>query len=251
VSRTILDFLWSNAMRKPFALHPSALAFFLLSLGVPTTANDSGGGVTKANLDLPFDAAGGQQEEEEEAPEIVVFYGQQYEGDGVVFSCDCSGSMKGNKFRRLQTEVIKNVSSFSERVQFGIVFFAGDVVKFPSSGKPADATASMKAAALAMVNSAQLRQGTCTKEALVACLAYASQSSAKRKLIIHLSDGEHRCNGADPDAYGRETLSMVGQRNTGRAKINSICIGPSGEVNEAWMRNLAAQNGGTFARIVE
>jgi len=236
-------------MRKTLVVHLPAPAVLLLSLGFPA-ANHAGEGLTKANLDLPFEA-GAAQEDEEEAPEIVVFYGQQYEADGIFFSCDCSGSMKGNKFKRLQNEVLKNVSTFSERVQFGIVFFAGDVVKFPASGKPADASPSMKAAATAMVTSASLRMGTCTKAALVTCLAFANQSSAKRKIIIHLSDGEHRCNGADPDAYGRETLSEIAQRNTCKARINAICIGPSGEVNEPWMRTLAAQNNGTFARIVE
>jgi len=236
-------------MRKTLVTHLPATAILLLSLSIPP-ATHAGEGVTKANLDLPFDASSAQ-EEEEEAPEIVVFYGQQYEADGIFFSCDCSGSMKGNKFKRLQNEVIKNVNSFSERVQFGIVFFAGDVVKFPGSGRPADATNSMKAAAVSMVTSASLRMGTCTKAALITCLAFANQSSAKRKIIIHLSDGEHRCNGADPDSYGRETLTEISQRNTCQARINAICIGPSGEVNENWMRQLAAQNNGTFARIVE
>jgi hypothetical protein len=239
-------------MRKVRTAQVSALAILLIVFGFPlTTANDAAGGLRKENLDLPFDASAAENEEEEEAPEIVVFYGQQYEADGVFFSCDCSGSMRGEKFKRLQNEVIKNVSAFSERVEFGIVFFAGDVVKFPLSGRPAQATSSMKSAALAMVMSASLRHGTCTKPALLACLTYAQQSTAKRKLIIHLSDGLHRCNGYDPTRYGEETLTEVRQHNSVGAKINSICIGPTGQADEQWMRRLAVQNGGTFARIVE
>jgi len=52
-----------------------------------------GGGATKENLDLPFDALG-EEEEEEEAPEVVTFYGTQLEGDGVFYCIDRSGSMQ-------------------------------------------------------------------------------------------------------------------------------------------------------------
>jgi len=226
------------------------LVLGLFALPCAASAQESGG-FNKANLDLPFDA-GGTNEEEEEAPDIVIFYGQQYEGDGIFFSCDRSGSMReGGKFKRLQNEVIKNISSFSEKVQFGVVFFAGDLTKFPNSGKPAVATPAMKAAAISMVNSAAFGRGTCTKIALQACMSYAQLSSAKRKIIIHLSDGLHRCNGADPNTYGNETLSEVRQKNTSGIRVNSICIGPPGAVDENWMRRLASENNGTYARIVQ
>src|SRR5262245_55553549 len=66
------------------------------------TGSGSASGGVKQNLDLPFDAAG-EEEDEEDAPEIIVFYGQQYEGDGIFFSCDKSGSMReGGKWERLQ-----------------------------------------------------------------------------------------------------------------------------------------------------
>jgi hypothetical protein len=44
-----------------------------------------GGVALKENLDLPFNALGRSAEEEEDAPEIVVLYGQEFEGDGFVF----------------------------------------------------------------------------------------------------------------------------------------------------------------------
>jgi uncharacterized protein with von Willebrand factor type A (vWA) domain len=214
-------------------------------------ATGSGGGFSKQNLDLPFDA-GGNQEEEEEAPEIVVFYGQQYEGDGIFFCCDRSGSMKdGTKFKKLQQEVIKNITQFSERVQFGIVFFDAGMVKFPNSGQPATATAALKAAGTAFVMTTMPGSGTCQKPALLQCLMYANQSSAKRKVIIYLSDGYATCGNVDTQAYWKETINEVSQRNTSRARVNCICIGQQGQVDETNMKSLAAQNGGTFARVVE
>jgi len=239
-------------MKYSLVLAILGAAAFLFVAPSTSYAQESGGGVNKLNLDLPFDA-GGTQEEEEEAPEIVVFYGQQYEGDGIFFCCDKSGSMnEAGKFKKLQQEVIKNITQFSERVQFGIVFFDAGLVKFPSSGQPATATASLKAAGSAYVMSTSPGHGTCQKPALIQSLMYANQSSSKRKVIIYLSDGYATCPGTnDTEQYWKDTLNEVTQRNTCKAHINCICIGPQGSVDENHMKMLSAQNSGTFARVVE
>jgi hypothetical protein len=237
-------------------MRSSILTLAILSLvfwtgQAPAFGQDAGGGGTKENLDLPFDAIGAS-EDEEEAPEIIVFYGQQYEGDGIFFCCDKSGSMnEANKFRRLQQEVAKNLTQFSERVQFGIVFFDAGLSKFPPSGRPAEANPSMKAAGMAYVMSTTPGHGTCCKAALTTALTYANQATSKRKLIIYLSDGYTTCPGQDATQYGQATLAEVTARNTSRIHINTICIGPQGGVDENWMRKLAAQNNGSYARIVQ
>jgi len=209
----------------------------------------SRGGASKENLDLPFDALSESEDDDEKAPEVIVFYAQQYEGDGFFYSCDMSGSMnQESKFKKLQREVIKNVSQFSEKVQFGICFFNNALKKFPSNGRPADANPAMKAAAIAFVMSATPGRGSCSKPALLACLQFASQSSSKRKVIIHLSDGVNKCNNLELTAYNQEILAEVAARNTQRVKINTICIG-SDHVDEEWMRKLAFQNNGQASRV--
>ena len=136
-------------------------------------------------------------------------------------------------------------------MQFGIAFFDSGLYKFPNSGQPATATASLKAAGLAFVMSTSPGHGTCHKPALIACLNYANQSSAKRKIIIYLSDGFSHCPGHDPAQYAKESLNEITQRNTSRAHINTICIGAPGSVDENFMRQLASMNGGTMARILQ
>ena len=224
----------------------AALGFFPSSRSL-FAQSASALGPTKENLDLPADA-GGETEEDEDAPEIVVFYSQQYEGDGFFFSCDLSGSMKGDKLGKLQREVIKNISQFSDKVQFAICFFNSQVKKFPSNGRPADANPSMKAAAIAFVTSGTPGPQSCSRPSLIACLTFANQSTAKRKLIIHLSDGMNYCNGQDLSVYNQETLNEVAAKNTQHVKINTICIG-SDTVDEAWMKKLADQNGGKASRV--
>ena len=160
---------------------------------------------------------------------------------------------EANKFRRLQQEVIKNIVQFSERVQFGVVFFDSNIYKFPQSGRPADATPALKAAGSAFVTSTQAGHGSCCKAGLLQALAYANQSTAKRRIIIHLSDGFTTCPGNDAAQYGQQTLSEVSAKNTQKVHINAICIGPPGanNVDEDWMKKLAAQNGGSYARIIQ
>jgi hypothetical protein len=220
---------------------------------VPDAIAQSGGGngasvATKENLDLPFDAVG-NSDDEEEAPEIIVFYGQQVEGDCFVFCCDKSSSMEGAQWKRLQQEVVKIINGFSDRVQFGIVFFDANMVKFPPSGRPADANQAMKGAGVAMVMSTVTGHGTCSKAALVQSLQYTNQSTGKRKSIVYLSDGHNTCNGMDEIEYTKSLMAEVTARNTQRAHINTFCIG-SDWVDENFMRNLAAANQGTYTRIV-
>jgi uncharacterized protein with von Willebrand factor type A (vWA) domain len=201
----------------------------------------------KENLDLPFNSQGGS-DDDEEAPEIIVFYGQQYEADGIFFCCDKSGSMRlAGKFEKLQREVIKNLQTFTTRVQFGIVFFDSHLERFPPSGRPAQATSDMKAAGMNMVLSSRCGGGTCPKPALVASLDFANQASSRRKVIIYLSDGLNSCPGLDMTVYNDDILREVRRRNTSGVRINTIALGD--KTDEEWMRTLAMQNNGTFARI--
>jgi len=233
----------------------SALAAFVgicLCSGksIAQSAGDAGG-ATKQNLDLPFDALG-DSEEEEEAPEVIVFYGEQYEGDGFFFSCDKSSSMAGAKWQKCQREVIRVLNGLSEKAQFGICFYDANLVKFPTSGRPADANQAMKAAGSAMVMSTTTGSGSCTKVSLVTCLQFANQSTAKRKTIVHLSDGHNTCNGQDEAQYSKSILAEVAARNIQRAHINAMCIGDAGAwVDENFMKMLATQNQGKYTRLLQ
>ncbi len=232
----------------------SALIVCLFILGIgphsnPSAAQNSGrGNATKENLDLPFHFDSEFNDDEEVPPEYFIFYGQQYEGDGIFFSCDRSSSMReGTKWQTLQKELIRNITEFSERVQFGIAFFDATLVQFPTSGRPAEATAPMKAAAVTFCMSLTPGSGTCPKTGLLAALKFANQSAAKRKVIIHLADGMTTCPGHDATVYGQQALTEVTSRNIQRIPINTICIGsPAGE---AWMQKLAAMNDGSYVRL--
>ncbi len=230
-------------------MHP--LCSIILALSVAGPRADAGGEpATKENLDLPFDAAG--EAEEETAPELVTFYDLVCEADGVFFCCDRSGSMEEEaKFARLKHEVLKNVRQFSEKVEFAVIFFDSGMFSIPPAGKPLKAQPPMKAMAEAMVLSARPGKGTCAIPALCAALNFANMSTVARKTIIYLSDGRNTCDDQDPVRYGEMALKEVKRRNVHAVRINTIVIGREGSVNEAWMRQLASQNGGTCLRVAE
>ena len=101
----------------------------------------------KEPLDLPYDAYG-LTEEEEEAPEVVVFYGQNYEGDGIFYCLDRSSSTCNGELNIEKRETIRNITEFSDRVEFGIVFYDSGIMKFPRSTNPVKASQGAKAQAV-------------------------------------------------------------------------------------------------------
>jgi hypothetical protein len=232
-----------------------SLVAFLVSVCVLLLSPSSlkaqavGGAGIKENLDLPFDALG-QAEDEEDAPEIVTFYGQQLEGDGFFYVIDRSSTMQNaGELDRAKKEVVKNISEFSDRVQFGVVFFDADVRKFPSSGQPADANPGMKQSGTNFVQSTPGGSGTCCQKAISAILQMANQATSKRKVIVYLSDGGGTCNGGDEPSYLRQTVTLATSQNYQRIPINTIGVIELGQVQEAFMKQLASSNGGTYTRI--
>jgi hypothetical protein len=216
------------------------------------SAQGIGGGSTglKENLDLPFDAVG-ESESEEDAPEVVIFYGTQLEGDGFFYTIDRSGSMQDSgELGRAKQEVSRNISEFSARTQFGVVFFDLGLQRFPSSGRPVEASASMKSAALGWITGMRGGRGSCCQLGLLTALRYANMSSAKRKVIVYVGDGGGTCNGESETAYHARTLQAVASQNYQRAQINAVGVLMGGRTNqERFLQNLVRQHGGTYKRI--
>jgi len=234
-------------MRGIRALSLIALLFGFSTLSLEAQDTGSGAG-NKVNLDLPFDAAGGENNDEE-APPSIIFYGQQFEGDGIFYCLDRSRSTQDNGELQIEKrETIRNIAEFSERVQFAVVFYDQGVLKWPSSGKPAEANAGFKAAGIAFVSSTQGGGGTCVAKGLTECINFANQSTAKRTQIILLTDGFTTCPGAgDETEYAKKTLGEITGKNYKRHPINCICVGT--EVSETFPKTMAAMNGGTYKRV--
>jgi Mg-chelatase subunit ChlD len=217
-------------------------SFIALVLSTPSRAQN------KENLDLPFDALG-EEEEEEEAPEVVNFYSTNLEGDGFFYVIDKSSSMAQGELTRAKAELNKNISEFSSRVQFGIVFFDANLTKFPGSGQPAEATEAMKQGAKGFVNATQAGSGSCCMQGLMAGLQFANRAKSRRKVIVYLGDGGGHCQGGDELQYLNKTVSTITAQNYQRIKINTIGILDVTTTSENFLRRLASSNGGSYTRI--
>lgn len=205
---------------------------------------------TKENLDLPFDAVG-EKEREEDAPEIVVFYGQTLEGNAFVYVIDKSSSMgDSGELDIAKREVRKNVSEFSPKVEFGIIFFDRGMQKYTSSGALVYANPQNKATAISFINSISSGQGSCCREALLSGLEMINKSKSERRVLTYVGDGGGTCSDQVPEAeYLRKTIASVTSANYKRAKINCIGVLNPQPLNEDFMKNLAHSNNGTYTEI--
>ena len=226
----------------------SCISFFLpvlvwaAAIGQPAAADD-----LKQNLDLPFDA-GGADLEEESGTNLITFYGQQYEGDGVFYCLDRSSSMKDQgELDILKREVLRNLLEFAQAVQFGIVFFSSDTVKFPDTGLPVEATSGMKGSAQAFLNCINAGGATCAARGLMEALRMANASTAKRSMILFLTDGNLYCRGMESEAYKAKTLEDVTRGNYKQVPIHCIAIG--GDVDVEFLLQLSRANNGTYRQI--
>ena len=213
------------------------------------------GGITglKENLDLPFDAVG-DEGSEEDAPEVVIFYGQSLEGDGFFYTVDRSGSMQDSgELGIAKREISRNITEFSNRTQFGVSFFDANLIKFPSSGRPVEASAGLKSAALAWINGVPGGTGSCCQKGLLCAIQFANFSSVRRKVIVYVGDGGGTgpCGGAGGEQqYLNATLQRVSQMNYQRATVNAVGVLMNGRTTqETFLKALASQNGGTYKRI--
>jgi Mg-chelatase subunit ChlD len=234
-------------MRTAFLTRAASLAAFLLLASAVARSDEGVAVATKENLDLPFQSSG-SGDDEEEAPEIVFFYGQQFEGEGFFFCMDRSGSTRQGELEIEKREAIRTVQQFSKRVEFGIVFFAGDVAKWPSNNRPASADGASKSAAIAWMSTIQPGRGSCVLEGLVQTIQFANRSSTARNVVIYLGDGGTNCTSHNPNDYRTRALNAARTANFRNFPINVICVG-SDNVNEDFCKALATMNGGSYKRV--
>ncbi len=197
----------------------------------------------KQNLDLPFN--GGLVERDR-----IRFYGSEYEFDGIFYVIDRSHSMMNNgELEIAKREIVRNIHELSPQVEIGIVFFDRGITKFPASGRPAYATAAIKAAAINFVQSIHCGGGSCVQQGLMEGMLFANLSTADRKVLLYVGDGGGHCNGTDQNSYLQQTLGVVKSQNFQRAQVNAIGVVDVSNVGDNFLRSLAISNGGTYVKI--
>lgn len=224
------------------------LMCFLLALGLVAgtgawiTAQD-GPGSLKRPLDLPSGGLGGE-DDEEDGPEVISFYGAQFEADAFFWCLDKSGSMAwGGRINVLKAEVTQAINSLSNQGEFGLVAYSTNTVVW--NPLPQRATTANKVSATAWVANIVAAGWTCLADAGVQTLGIANQSFKQNRKVIVVGDGEPICQGVDT---GPECLANITAANYLSMPIDTLYVSTeAGGI--AFMQELAAMNGGTFILV--
>ena len=236
------------------ALGSGLLFLVVLTLVRPATSGGQELGLgLKANLDLPFNAGAGSEDEDEDAPEIVLFYGAQYEATAVCFALDESGSMTDQGRWQLQTrEVTRAINELSGEAEFSVVYYGSRVTAFRN--QPVKASSGNKSAGVNFITSRNPSGDTCIAEGTVKALQIVRKSTTAHRAVIVTSDGRPDVcatgNRANPSQQ-QQLLQKTIAANPGlEVRVHTIFVGRSNEPEAvSFMRRLANSHRGTFRSV--
>ncbi len=207
----------------------------------------------KANLDLPFNAGAGSEDEDEDAPEIVLFYGAQYEATAICFALDESGSMRDQGRWQLQTrEVTRAINQLSGTAEFSVVYYGSRVTAFRN--QPVKAGPGNKAAGINFIQSRSPSGDTCIGEGTTKALQIVRRSSSSHRAVVVTSDGRPDvCATGDraTPAQQQRILQQTVAANPGLGvQVHTIFVGRSNDSAAIeFMKKLARAHRGTFRLV--
>ncbi len=231
--------------------HSCRLCLFVCVLVLTSAALNAqnlGGAAAKQNLDLPVNARTDDREDEE-APETVSFYGQLFESEVVVFVVSREGGMQvRGDLDVVKRELVNAISEFSQRMQFGIVFYDRGVEQFRRH--VVTATAEIKATAATFIRSIPGGGGSCINEGLMSALRLAILAPATHKAVIYIGTGSGFCQGANQEVYLARALKTTNfVAHAGNIQVNTIGVAQSNLCGAEFLRQVARSNGGTSVHL--
>ena len=141
--------------------------------------------------------------------------------------------------------ILKSIEELSSHAQFALIFGGPQgrsFTRFPQSGKPVEATPENKKNAAIFLAYAPIDGTPSVAIDLIAALRSAEQLSSSSRSIIYVG------RGIITDDTPENVLQEVAGENRLHVKISVIGIEPFAD-GEEFLRELAAQNGGTYTRV--
>lgn len=188
---------------------------------------------------------------EEACPPASVYFGREFRADGMFFVIDHAGGMlDSGELLRAKAETQRLIDGFPLGVEFGVIFFRGEVIAFPEAGRPAESTDEMKASSAVFMRNEPRSGGNCVLPALLAALEFVVNSHARSPAVFYVSSGDGTCQGADEVEYLEKVLETVAAANAGLARIHTfqpVSIG--GVPGQRFLEQLALRNGGTYTEV--
>ncbi len=150
----------------------------------------------------------------------------------VVFCCDTSGSMAGEKIEQARNALRYGVRSLSPEDRFALVTFATEPRRFREGLVAADADA--KEEALRFIDGIQAVGGTCIDDALQASLAYLDGGEAARPaVVLFVTDGLPTIGEREP------AVILERARKRAASRVRLFAFGVGFDVNARLLDGLA------------
>ncbi len=157
-------------------------------------------------------------------------------GKDLLFVCDTSGSMAGEKIQHAREALRTWVQRLNPDDTFNVLRFSTDVEALAE--EPMNASAENRARAVRFIDGFEASGGTAIAPALAQALAAPVRRGATRT-VVFLTDGMPTVGETDTRAIVRQ----VAERNAGRAQIFAFGLGD--DVNTTFLDLLAEQNRGS------
>lgn len=201
---------------------------------------EEGTRVGKMPLDLPSGGLAGD-EDDEDAPESIVFYGMESEGDAFMFCFPVYGFCgQTDAYNAIKAELTQTLGQLSPASDFSMVGFNSQTYIWSTFLKAANAA--NKSSAIAWMNSMIPTEAHNLVEAALAALNIINTGQGNAKVMFQM--GVH----APPNPAG--AISQITAANYQAMPINCIYFTSNFYSGEAeFFINLAASNSGSFQQI--
>lgn len=198
---------------------------------------------TRRPLDLPSGGNGSDSDDDDDPlPDLIQFFGHDYEGDAFVWVLDISGSMSvGGRIAQLRDEFAAAVVNLSTSSDFGAVAFNQNIL--PLDPLCSASVAERKRNAIIWVTGLQPSGASCVAPAVIHGLELVRKSRKPNRRVIVVGDGLPECGGVSNSELHLEHIESA---NWDRIPIDTVFVGIQLEAGIDFFQQLANSNDGTM-----
>lgn len=232
------------AMRHSWLLLVLCLAVPFIGLSTAGVAAD-GKVITKRPLDLPSGGRASSDAEEEDAPESIVFYGAEFEGDCFVWCFPAYGFCGDTTvFSGIRAEVTIAIGQLSDQSMFDLVAFNSTSFTWSPMVQPANPA--NRGGAIGWMNTLTPVESHCLVEAAVTALGISQAADSQFKQVVLCGARTPSCAGGGISG-ALLAITSANYENTPLHTIYFTTSNYSGE--QSFYQQLAAMNGGTYRQV--
>ncbi len=218
-----------------------AVALMVLVASYPMVTEATSDQVRRP-LDLPSGGGRDKDEVEQPLPDLIQFFGHDFEGDAFVWVLDISGSMTiSGRIDELREEFVGAVLSLSSESDFGAVAFNQNLQ--PLDILCSAAYSERKARAIAWVTALEPYGSSCFAVAVIQGLEIIRKSGNPNRRLIVVGDGLPACPSLTDTAL---VLNEIAAANWDGIPIDAVFVGEGSALGIIFFQQLASAFDGSL-----